>query len=121
MMMMINHECDIKRKGRHLPAVVKRTIDCIARGYAPEQIWLYGSFARGDFHQGSDLDLVIIKEVAQKFPDRIEDVLEFVPGGIAVEPLIYTHQEIKDMLAEGRPFLEQVFSEGVLVYEQKSG
>jgi len=100
------------------PAVVRRTIDNIAQGYSPVQIWLYGSYARGDFHQYSDLDLIIIKNTVKRFLDRIEDVLQFVPGGIAVEALVYTPHEIEFMRAEGNTFLDQAFSEGVLVYEQ---
>jgi uncharacterized protein len=104
---------------RSYPAVVRKTLDSIARGYKPEQIWLHGSFARGDFHQGSDLDLIIIKETDKKFLDRIEEVLQYVPGGIAVEPMVYTPREIETMQAEGNTFLEQALSEGVLVYEQQ--
>lgn len=101
----------------HLPAMVQKTIQRIASGYSPKQIWLYGSFARGDFHQGSDLDLIIIKETTVRFPDRIEEVLQFCPGSLAVEPLVYTEKEAEAMLAEGNAFLEQVFSAGILVYE----
>ncbi|MBN1189137.1 MAG: nucleotidyltransferase domain-containing protein [Dehalococcoidales bacterium] len=101
------------------PAVVNRTITCIIRGYAPRKIWIFGSFARGDFHQGSDLDLLILKETPEKFPDRIEEVLQYIPGGIAVEPLVYTQREMEAMLAEKNTFLELALSEGVLVYEQQ--
>jgi hypothetical protein len=62
------------------------------------------SLARGDFHQGSDLDLIIIKETSKKFPDRIEEVLGYVPGGIAVEPRVYTPEEIaKNAVREKYP------------------
>ena len=117
---MVQPKQKIKKKYRSHPAAVWKTIECIARGYAPKQIWLYGSFARGDFHQGSDLDLIIIKDTAKKFPDRIEEVLQHVPGGIAVEPMIYTPRELESMISERNAFLEQAFSEGLLVYEQQS-
>jgi predicted nucleotidyltransferase len=117
---MVQPKHKIKKKYSRYPSLVRKTIDCVARGYAPQKIWLYGSFARGDFHQGSDLDLIIIKETSKKLPDRIEEVLGYVPGGIAVEPMVYTPGEIETMLAQKNIFLEQAFSEGVLVYEQQS-
>jgi len=98
--------------------VVHRVIDSIVLGYSPGQIWLYGSYARGDFNQGSDLDLIIIKETDKRFADRIEEVLQYCPGGIAVEPLVYTMHEKEMMLAEKNTFLVQAISEGVLVFEQ---
>ncbi len=42
----------------HLPEITRRIIDVSD----PEQIILFGSYARGDFHPGSDLDLLVIKD-----------------------------------------------------------
>lgn len=77
----------------HLDRVIRANIKSIIDGYYPEKIVLHGSFVRGDWHEGSDLDLIIIKETADRFGDRIEKVLDLCPGGIAVEPLVYTPQE----------------------------
>ncbi len=105
---------------RSYPEVVSKTIESIVSGYAPGQIRIFGSYARGDYHEGSDLDLIIIKETDKKFPDRIEEVLQYCPGGIDVEPMVYTEHEMETMLAKGNAFLEQALSEGVVVYEQQS-
>ena len=110
----------IKSKIKHLPAAAKTTISSIASGYKPERIIVYGSFARGDHHQGSDLDLLVIKNTSERFADRIEHVLEYCPGGIAVEPLVYTEKEIAEMATKGNSFLESALEEGIVVYEQKS-
>ena len=104
---------------RSYPARIRKAVDAIVRGYSPRQVWLYGSFARGDFHEGSDIDLIIIKESDKRFIDRIDEVLQYCPAGVAVEPLVYTSGEKEAMLAKGNTFLEQAFAEGVLVYEQK--
>ncbi len=101
-----------------IDAIVK----AIASGYKPRKIIMFGSFARGDFHQGSDLDLIIVKNVRMRFVDRIEEVLKFWPGGIPVEPLVYTEKEISSMLARGNGFIECALKEGKVVYERpKSG
>jgi microcompartment protein CcmK/EutM len=105
---------------RHLPAAAKAAIRSIAAGYKPKRIILHGSFARGDSHQGSDLDLLIIKNTSLKFADRTEKVLSYCPGGIAVEPLVYTEKEIAGMTATSNSFLQKALEEGIVVYEQKS-
>ena len=103
----------------HLDRVIKATIESIVDGYSPEKIVLHGSFARGDWHEGSDLDLIIIKETGDRFADRIEKVLDVCPGGIAVEPLVYTPHEVSQMLAEGNDFLRTALEKGVVVYERE--
>jgi hypothetical protein len=95
----------------------KRVINRIIRRYRPKKIIVFGSFARGDVHQGSDLDLIIIKNTKEKFLRRMDKVLDLCDGKIAVEPLIYTEAEFKKMLEEGNDFLETVVLEGKVVYE----
>jgi len=97
----------------------KRVINRIIRRYRPKKIIVFGSFARGDVRQGSDLDLVIIKNTKEKFLRRMDAVLDLCDGEIAVEPLIYTEAEFERMLEEGNDFLETVVSEGKVVYERQ--
>ena len=90
----------------------------ITVGYRPQRIILHGSFARGDHHEGSDVDLIIVKDTDVRFVDRIEQVLEFSCGECAIEPLVYTERELDTMLAAGNAFLEKALEEGVVIYEQ---
>jgi predicted nucleotidyltransferase len=96
----------------------KRIVNRIIRRYRPKKIIIFGSYARGDVHQGSDLDLVIIKNTKEKFLRRMDRVLNLCDGEIAVEPLIYTETEFKKMLEQGNDFLETVSKEGKVVYER---
>lgn len=96
----------------------RRVINRIIRRYRPKKIIVFGSYARGDVHQGSDLDLIIIKNTKQKFLRRMDAVLDLCDGEIAVEPLIYTEAEFKKMLEQRNDFLETVVSEGKVVYER---
>jgi len=98
--------------------LARRVINRIIRRYRPKKIIVFGSFARGDVHQGSDLDLVIIKNTKEKFLRRMDRVLDLCDGEIAVEPLIYTEAEFEKMLKEGNDFLETIVSEGKVVYER---
>lgn len=99
----------------------QRIINRIILNYRPKKIIVFGSFARGDVHQGSDLDLVIIKNTKEKFLRRMDVVLDLCNGEIAVEPLIYTEAEFEKMLGEGNDFLETVNKEGKVVYERRTG
>lgn len=100
--------------------IIKKNILKIIYGYAPKKIILYGSYARGDYHDGSDLDLILIKDTQEKFADRIEQVMEFCDGRISVAPLVYSEEEIRKMISGENILLNKAFEEGIVVYEQKS-
>ena len=69
-----------------------------------KKVYLYGSFARGDFNEGSDIDLVIVGEFEGRMPERIRQVLDMT--SLPVEPLVYTEAEFEQM--KGRTFLQEV-------------
>ena len=87
--------------------------------YKPLKIILYGSFARGDYHALSDIDLLIVKDTDRPFLDRIGDVLRLCRTAFSVEPLVYTPAELAQMEDEGNSFLEEVLKEGVVIHEQQ--
>ncbi len=87
--------------------------------YDPIKIILFGSFARGDYHAGSDVDLIIVKETKKRFTDRIGDVLELCDTDLVVEPLVYTPAEIEKMLSRDNDFIQSALREGLTIYEKK--
>jgi predicted nucleotidyltransferase len=71
-----------------------------------KRVYLYGSFARGDFHEGSDIDLIIVGEFEGKMPQRIARILDLT--SLPIEPLVYSEAEFEQM--KGRPFLREVMA-----------
>jgi predicted nucleotidyltransferase len=94
-------------------------VEAIVRDYEPLRVIVFGSFARGDTHEGSDLDLIVVKDTAERFFDRIGRVRDAVHGlGLDVHPLVYTPTEVGEMLTGGNSFLETVLAEGAVAYER---
>ena len=101
------------------PRLVDQAVDAIVKAYDPLRIIVFGSFARGDTHELSDLDLIVVKETDERFFDRIGRVRDACRDlGIDVQPLVYTPAELDEMLANGNSFLETAFEEGVVKYEK---
>ena len=101
------------------PRLVDRAVDAIVKAYDPLRIIVFGSFARGDTHELSDLDLIVVKETDERFFRRIGRVRDACRDlGIDVQPLVYTPAEIGEMLASGNSFLETALEEGVVAYER---
>jgi predicted nucleotidyltransferase len=71
-----------------------------------KKVYLYGSFARGDFNEGSDIDLIIVGEFEGRMPQRINKILNLT--SLPIEPLVYTQAEFEQM--KERAFLKQVLA-----------
>lgn len=71
-----------------------------------KKVYLYGSFARGDFNQGSDIDLIIVGEFNGKMPQRIQKILDLT--SLPIEPLVYTEPEFEEM--KERAFFKEVLA-----------
>ncbi len=102
---------------RELGVIVRRL-----RGLDPEKVVLFGSLARGDFHEDSDIDLMIILKTQERFVDRIGRVLEVLDvREFDIEPLVYTPAEIEQMRAQGSGFLAEIERDGKVLYERDAG
>ncbi|MCX6693892.1 MAG: nucleotidyltransferase domain-containing protein [Methanomicrobiales archaeon] len=74
------------------------------------RIILHGSYARGDVHEGSDIDLIIIGDFPERFHIRTTAILEMT--ALPIEPLCYTKEEFDAMIANGNSFLQNALEEG---------
>ena len=89
------------------------------RSYEPQRVMLFGSRARGEEDEYSDIDLIIIKQTEEAFLDRLRQVaslLSHLPKSVDV--LVYTPQEFDQMVKEGRDFILMVLEEGKIIYER---
>ena len=77
-----------------------------------KQILLFGSFATGKIHEGSDIDLVLVGQFTERFQERIFRVLELNDEGLPIEPLCYTPDEFEAMIQEENPFILEVLRTG---------
>jgi predicted nucleotidyltransferase len=90
----------------------------IVTKYQPEKVILFGSAARGEMTQDSDIDLLIIKDGVDKTPpiDRHRDVAGLYRHTMASDVLVYTPYEVRKRLYLGDPFIKTIFSEGKILY-----
>lgn len=96
---------------------IKRVVNCLKR-YHPEKIILFGSYARGEADEYSDLDLVVIKPTDQRFIDRLIETARCLDNDLGkVDVFVYTPEELEEMKQSGNPFIEQVLAEGIVIYE----
>ena len=98
---------------------IKAITEQIVKKYKPEKIILYGSAARGDFDQDSDIDMLIIKKSHKSRPERATDVYRLIwdlDRTLPFEPLVFTPQELERQLKLGDPFFLTILKEGKILH-----
>lgn len=94
-----------------------RMVEALRR-LGAERVVRFGSHARGDFNEASDIDLLVILDTEQRMVDRIERVLEAVDSEFTVKPLVYTPLEFERLKANRGVLIESIEREGRVLYEQ---
>jgi len=100
-------------------AMLQEIVMHLVEDYKPNQIILFGSFARGNAHSDSDIDLLIVKETDESPLERRVHVrrLAFQPERrIPFSPLVLTPQELDQRLAIGDPFYRDILRQGRVLY-----
>jgi predicted nucleotidyltransferase len=98
---------------------VRQLIDAL-RPFDPERVFLFGSWARHEEDELSDLDVVVIKETTQPFLERLRVISKFLPMELgSVDILVYTPEEYLQMQKDGNAFAEMLTEESRLIYERQ--
>lgn len=83
-------------------AQIQAVVQRIVEGYAPDRIILFGSYAYGTPTEDSDLDLLIIKENAEKRPIERDLTVRHLLWGGEMPPMdifVRTPQELSAAVA----------------------
>ena len=102
-----------------IEAEIKNITEQIVKKYKPEKIILFGSAARGEFTEDSDLDFLIIKnQVPKSSIHRRWQLRYLLDESSPVDLLILKPGEFKNRLKKNDPFFTTIIQEGVVLYDQ---
>ena len=94
-------------------------VEHIVADYQPEKIILFGSYAYGQPHADSDIDLLIIKNTSERPIDRRLAIRRMVYDPhrrIPFSPLVLTPLEVEERLESGDDFLDEILQRGRKLY-----
>ena len=86
---------------------------------------LFGSYARGDYHRGSDVDIMIVLDIPQERIPSYDDALceatfRFnVDKEVDIEPVTVNKAHFQKWMTV-YPFYQNICSEGVILYESEA-
>jgi predicted nucleotidyltransferase len=99
--------------------LIDEIVQKIVKEYRPEKIILFGSYAYGEPHSDSDIDLLIIKKTEERPIDRrvaVRRILSDPNLRTPIESLVLTPEEIKKRQTIGDQFIEEILRRGMVLY-----
>ena len=97
---------------------IQNIVNQLVHLYKPEKIILFGSLAKDQMTQGTDIDLFIIKsDVPELGVDRIRQLDALIKYRLATDFIVYKPQELEQRLKLGDPFVKTILKEGKVLYD----
>jgi predicted nucleotidyltransferase len=99
--------------------VIGQIVRRLVEHYEPQRIILFGSYAHGEPDEDSDIDLLIIKETAERFVERMDTVRRLATGThprIPFEPIVLTPDEVEQRLKAGDQFIAEIIEKGEVLH-----
>jgi len=88
----------------------------LRRDYRAERVILFGSYARGEETEDSDLDILVVAPTKERFFQRMATVRRLIRGlrdGFPVAPIVLTVRELEKRQKLGDPFVREILETGV--------
>lgn len=86
--------------------------------FGAKEVILFGSYASGEAHEDSDVDLLIIADTREKLHERIASVLKLLRGlirYIPLSPIVLTPDELQLQLKKRNQFIEDILKTGIRI------
>ncbi len=83
----------------------------IAKSYGIKKMSLFGSYARGEATDGSDIDLFIDK-------GHLKSLIQYFAFINELEDVLKCHVDVVTTGIQDKAFLNHIMREGVLIYEE---
>lgn len=115
------NEIDQRLRTEHVtPALLRYIVEKIVREIEPKEIILFGSRARGEQSQSSDVDLFIVQDRDQSNRQVRRKIEQLLWGRLfGVDLIVRRPEEVARNIADHNPFYtDHIYSEGQVLYER---
>lgn len=107
----------IKGGDKQVRAHIKDLCEQIVAIAAPQKIILFGSFAYGEPHEDSDIDLLVIKPFIDSPHQQAVNIRMGIKPRLPLDLMVRTPEFVAQRLALGDFFMQEVMQQGKVLYE----
>jgi uncharacterized protein len=108
---------DSPERKKLLDQELARYIRLLTKHGNPEKVILFGTLAKGQVHEWSDIDLVVVEKTQLPFFQRLRKVRKLLQPEVGMDIMVYTPEEFTRLCAERPFFREEIIEKGKIVYE----
>ena len=102
-----------------LPPLAERTLQRLIRAFAPEEVMLFGSYAKGTTHPGSDIDLLVIAHVHGDVASHYKRARQLAADAFPPVDFVFaTPEEVAGAASAPSKFLPSILGTGVVLYRR---
>ncbi len=107
--------------GKLIPrAVIRRYARQIAELFQPEKIILFGSYAYGEPHKDSDVDILVVMPAYDEVNQAVR-IRQKTDHPFPLDLIVRTPDDLRWRLEEGDWFMREIVSKGKVLYEKTDG
>ena len=92
----------------------------IAEKFHPQKIILFGSYARGNPRPESDVDILVVMDTELKESQQSLQIRRHLNLFFGLDIILYTTKRLKERIAMGDSFVQDILEEGKVMYEARN-
>ncbi len=96
---------------------IRNVCDQIVRGFDPQKVILFGSYANGAPNEDSDIDLLVIMPYDGNELDKMAEVRRALSSAMPLDVLVKTPTQIKTRIEMGDFFVREIMESGKVLYD----
>lgn len=94
---------------------IRELANKIREKFNPEKIILFGSYACGKLHKGSDIDLLIIMDTKNQVKEQAFLIRRELKGLIPIDIIVRTPKQVEERIKLGDFFIKNILQKGVVL------
>ena len=111
-------EPEVHYRGAEIPLrVIRDFVHRVAERFHPDRIVLFGSYAYGQPHADSDVDILVVMPARNELDQSVRIELACEPF-FPLDIIVRTPENMRWRLEEGDSFLREITSRGKVLYEK---
>jgi predicted nucleotidyltransferase len=108
-------------RGADVPiAEIRRFARKVAERFHPDKIILFGSYAYGEPHEDSDVDILVVMPARNELRQALRISLAIAPP-FPLDIIVRTPNKLRSKLESGSSFWSEIVSQGKVLYEKRDG
>ncbi|MEI6210472.1 MAG: nucleotidyltransferase domain-containing protein [bacterium] len=98
---------------------IREYVRCLAREFNPQRVILFGSCARGDAHEDSDVDLLVVMDQIKDTDEEAIRMRRTIPRTFPLDLIVKRSSEVNRRAAPNGSFIRTLMEEGRVLYERR--